>query len=142
MMFYNIQKALRVTLLEGLCVGLLLGSIFNCTCLKNASTYHKIRVKSQFFLLPTFYKRHLIVTKQMDTPSCWDFFKIEKQLEEFLLFTYIYFRVEFIQVNLCLKHLFSHQLTHNMAKNCSLIHQFSTELVLKSMNNLVILWDS
>ena len=98
MMFYNIQKALRVTLLEGL----LLGSIFNCTCLKNASTYHKIRVKSQFFLLPTFYKRHLIVTKQMDTPSCWEFFKIEKLLGEFLpwigylIFMYIYFRVEFI----------------------------------------------
>ena len=31
-----------------------------------------------------------------------------------------------IQVNLCQKHLFSHQLTHNMTKYCSLIYQFST----------------
>ena len=38
-----------MTLIEGLCVWLLLSSIFNCTCLKNASTYHKTRVESQFF---------------------------------------------------------------------------------------------
>ena len=31
-----------------------------------------------------------------------------------------------VQVNLCQKHLFSHQLTHNMTKDCSLIYQFST----------------
>ena len=31
-----------------------------------------------------------------------------------------------IQVNLCQKHLFSHQLTHKMIKDCSLIYQFST----------------
>jgi hypothetical protein len=31
-----------------------------------------------------------------------------------------------IQVNLCQKHLFSHQLTHNMTKDCSLIYQFNT----------------
>ena len=31
-----------------------------------------------------------------------------------------------IQVNLCQKHSFSHQLTHNMTKDCSLIYQFST----------------
>ena len=54
MILYNVQKVLRVTLLERLCVGLLLGSIFSCTCLKNASTYHKTRVKSQFFSPPYF----------------------------------------------------------------------------------------
>ena len=31
-----------------------------------------------------------------------------------------------VQVNLCQKCLFSHQLTHNMTKDCSLIYQFST----------------
>ena len=30
-----------------------------------------------------------------------------------------------VQGNLCQKHLFSHQLTHNMTKNCSLIYQSS-----------------
>ena len=31
-----------------------------------------------------------------------------------------------LQVNLCQKHLFLDQLTHNMTKDCSLIYQFST----------------
>jgi hypothetical protein len=31
-----------------------------------------------------------------------------------------------VQVNLCQKHLFSHQLTHNMTTDCSLIYQFNT----------------
>ena len=31
-----------------------------------------------------------------------------------------------LQVNLCQKHLFSHQLTHNMTIYCSLIYQFNT----------------
>ena len=31
-----------------------------------------------------------------------------------------------IQVNLCQKHLFFDQLTHNMTMDCSLIYQFST----------------
>ena len=31
-----------------------------------------------------------------------------------------------LQVNLCQKNLFLHQLTHNMTKDCSLIYQFST----------------
>ena len=31
-----------------------------------------------------------------------------------------------VQVNLCLKHLFSHQLTHNMTKDCSLNYKFNT----------------
>ena len=31
-----------------------------------------------------------------------------------------------VQVNLCQKHLFSHQLTHNMTRDCSLIYQFCT----------------
>ena len=31
-----------------------------------------------------------------------------------------------IQMNLCQKYLFSHQLTHNMTKDCSMIYQFST----------------
>ena len=31
-----------------------------------------------------------------------------------------------IQVNLCQKHLFLDQLTHNMTKDCSLIYQFNT----------------
>ena len=31
-----------------------------------------------------------------------------------------------LQANLCQKHLFLEQLTHNMAKDCSLIYQFST----------------
>ena len=31
-----------------------------------------------------------------------------------------------VQVNLCQKHLFLHQLTHNMSNDCSLIYQFST----------------
>ena len=31
-----------------------------------------------------------------------------------------------VQVNLCQKHLFLDQLTHNMTKDCSLIYQFST----------------
>ena len=35
-------------------------------------------------------------------------------------------KMDEIQVNLCQKHLFSHQLTHNMTKDCSLIYQFST----------------
>ena len=34
--------------------------------------------------------------------------------------------IVYIQVNLCQKHLFSHQLTHNTTKDCSLIYQFST----------------
>ena len=34
--------------------------------------------------------------------------------------------VHMVQVNLCQKHLFSHQLTHNMTRDCSLIYQFST----------------
>ena len=37
-----------------------------------------------------------------------------------------YFPYLALQVNLCQKHLFLHQLTHNMTKNCSLIYQFST----------------
>ena len=32
----------------------------------------------------------------------------------------------FVQVNLCQKHLFLDQLTHNRTKDCSLIYQFST----------------
>ena len=32
----------------------------------------------------------------------------------------------FVQVNLCQKHLFLNQLTHNMIKDCSLIYKFST----------------
>ena len=32
----------------------------------------------------------------------------------------------YVQVNLCQKHLFLDQLTHNMTKDCSLIYQFST----------------
>ena len=32
----------------------------------------------------------------------------------------------YVQVNLCQKHLFSHQLTHNMTIDCSLIYQFNT----------------
>ena len=35
-------------------------------------------------------------------------------------------RLEFFLYNLCQKHLFSHQLTHNMAKDCPLIYKFST----------------
>ena len=31
-----------------------------------------------------------------------------------------------LQVNLCQKHLFSHQLIHNITKVCSLIYQFNT----------------
>ena len=31
-----------------------------------------------------------------------------------------------VQVNLCQKHLFWHQLTHNMTKECSLNYEFST----------------
>ena len=31
-----------------------------------------------------------------------------------------------LQVNLWQKHLFSHQLTHNMTKDCSMIYHFST----------------
>ena len=31
-----------------------------------------------------------------------------------------------VQVNLCQKHLFLDQITHNMTKDCSLIYQFST----------------
>ena len=31
-----------------------------------------------------------------------------------------------LQVNLCQKHLFSHQLIHNMITDCSLIYQFNT----------------
>ena len=34
-------------------------------------------------------------------------------------------KMDEIQVNLCQKYLFSHQLTHKMTKNCSLIYQFS-----------------
>ena len=30
-----------------------------------------------------------------------------------------------LQVNLCQKYLFSHQLTHNMTKDCSIIYQFN-----------------
>ena len=32
----------------------------------------------------------------------------------------------FLQVNLCQKHLFSHQLTHSVTKDCSLIYRFNT----------------
>ena len=35
-------------------------------------------------------------------------------------------KLKLLQVNLCQKHLFSHQLTHNMTKDCSLIYQFNT----------------
>ena len=31
-----------------------------------------------------------------------------------------------VQVNLCQKHLFLHQLTHNMTANCSMIYKFNT----------------
>ena len=31
-----------------------------------------------------------------------------------------------VQVNLCQKYLFSHQLTHNMTKDCSSIYKFNT----------------
>ena len=34
--------------------------------------------------------------------------------------------VDFIQVNLFQKHLFLHQLTHNMTKDCSLNYEFNT----------------
>ena len=37
-----------------------------------------------------------------------------------------YFPYLALQVNLCQKLLFLHQLTHNMTKDCSLIYQFST----------------
>ena len=36
------------------------------------------------------------------------------------------FQFELVQVNLCQKHLFLDQLTHNMTNDCSLIYQFST----------------
>ena len=39
-----------------------------------------------------------------------------------------------VQVNLCQKHIFLDQLTHNMTNNCSLIYQFSTwKLQAKNM---------
>ena len=38
-----------------------------------------------------------------------------------------------LQVNLCQKHLFSHQLTHKMTKDCSLNYMFSTSK-LKAQN--------
>ena len=41
----------------------------------------------------------------------------------FILFLYIKFMV---QLNLFQKHLFLHQLIHNMTKDCSLTYQFST----------------
>ena len=42
--------------------------------------------------------------------------------------TIVIFRhfVTFLQVNLCQKHIFSHKLTLNMTKDCSLIYQFNT----------------
>ena len=36
------------------------------------------------------------------------------------------FMIDDVQVNLYQNHLFSHQVTHNMTKYCSLIYQFST----------------
>ena len=33
---------------------------------------------------------------------------------------------KYLQVNLCQKHLFLHQLTHNMTTNCSLNYKFNT----------------
>ena len=34
--------------------------------------------------------------------------------------------LQYVQVNLCQKHLFLQQLTHNMSKDCSLNYKFST----------------
>ena len=41
------------------------------------------------------------------------------------------------QVNLCQKHLFLHQLTHNMTKDCSLIYQFCTCDVLYLIGTVI-----
>ena len=47
-----------------------------------------------------------------------------------------------LHVNLFQNHLFLHQLTHNMTKDCSLIHQFRT-LKLQAQNMLLLLfWHS
>ena len=45
---------------------------------------------------------------------------------KFLIPTMMAYLIILIQVNLCQKHLFSHQLTHNMTIYCSLIYKFNT----------------
>ena len=47
-----------------------------------------------------------------------------------------------IQVNLSQKHLFLHQLTHNMTQDCSLIYQFCTwkQQAQNMLCTFVILW--
>ena len=47
-------------------------------------------------------------------------------LISFFRFRYLFMNHEYVQVNLSQKHLFLHQLTHNMTKYCLLIYQFST----------------
>ena len=56
------------------------------------------------------------------------FFKGQKLTKFFVLIPFnlrsVHFR--YVQLNLCQKHLFLHQLTHNMTKDCSLDYELST----------------
>ena len=69
----------------------------------------------------------LFLSQNMDEINCWfSCFVLVVDLELFRLICRPISGSRHVQVNLCQKHLFLHQLTHNMTKYCSLIYQFST----------------
>jgi hypothetical protein len=56
---------------------------------------------------------------------CFDTWPISDEYSNFAPVTW-HVSLPWVQVNLFQKHLFFHQLTHNMTKDCSLIYEFST----------------
>ena len=51
---------------------------------------------------------------------------LEKSRLQLATISPLFNQLHTVQVNLCQKHLFLHQLTHNMTTDCSLNHEFST----------------
>ena len=66
------------------------------------------------------YKSQIVTMQTNDQYTSWLQRNIQNQS------TKTFQRNCLLQVNLFQRHLFLHQLTHNMTKDCSLIYQFST----------------
>ena len=106
--------------------------------LESISWNHRI-VEIQMLLHSWFTPTHpfCIVTYQKKERKTW----ISMQSLHTDAFSRFFFlfglnKNECVQVNLCQKLLFLHQLTHNMTKNCSLNYEFSTTWKLQAQNML------
>ena len=74
-----------------------------------------------------FWKTVAILLKVAYSQKLFSFlFSPQKKIELSSTFSLLVEKLRIVQVNLCQKFLFLHQLTHNMTTDCWLIYQFST----------------